>query len=445
MRAIGIKSAVMDSLGKMKFFQFCIAMAILFFVMGCSRQKSGETISDKEPVAAVKKNNEGTKFPEKEEPALLLSQAHQEVKMSSEFGKKREISPARLKIIRLTERGWVSEMIEDPDSNAFHKAVGYKLKGESGILTIGANKAMLKFWRKIDGEWVSETLYEKSFGGKWDRFRDIEIGDVTGDGKPEMVLGTHDQGVIVILEEGETGPAPTELEPKPDTFIHEIEIGDIDGDGMNEFFATPSEPNKISLQPQMGTIVMYKWNGKDFVKELIDAPEYTHAKEILAADMEGDGKTALYAAMQAPSPPDENRTKTALIIKKYEYKEGGIVSSVTAKIGAEKRCRFLVPGDVDGDGVKELAASCGLTGLWLLKRTEDGGWSPVLIDRSVTGFVNACMIADLHGDGVADIYVACDRRKSVRRYFWTGKEFDMEVISEIPPGTTTFNLTLAYL
>ena len=38
----------------------------------------------------------------------------------------------------------------------------------------------------------------------------------------------------------------TEIDEKPDTFVHEIEIGDIDGDGKLEFFATPSDRNSAS-------------------------------------------------------------------------------------------------------------------------------------------------------------------------------------------------------
>ncbi len=30
--------------------------------------------------------------------------------------------------------------------------------------------------------------------------RDIEIGDVTGDGKDDLVIATHDQGVVAVLQ-----------------------------------------------------------------------------------------------------------------------------------------------------------------------------------------------------------------------------------------------------
>ena len=48
----------------------------------------------------------------------------------------------------------------DGDSNVFHKAI----LGEDGsILTIAAEKAMLKKWTHKDGKWSHELLWEKTF------------------------------------------------------------------------------------------------------------------------------------------------------------------------------------------------------------------------------------------------------------------------------------------
>ena len=72
-------------------------------------------------------------------PALLVSQAwfHQTK------SKKPIPGPARLEIWRQDDKGtWEKTTVEDPDSNVFHKAIPY----EDGILTIGAEKAILKKW-----------------------------------------------------------------------------------------------------------------------------------------------------------------------------------------------------------------------------------------------------------------------------------------------------------
>ena len=48
--------------------------------------------------------------------------------------------PARLEIWRTQEDGWKRFRIEDAESNVFHKAIPF----QDGILTIGAEKALLK-------------------------------------------------------------------------------------------------------------------------------------------------------------------------------------------------------------------------------------------------------------------------------------------------------------
>ena len=133
--------------------------------------------------------------------------------------------PARLEIWRTQEDGWKRFRIEDAESNVFHKAIPF----QDGILTIGAEKALLKKWSMVDGRWAQETLWERDWKGKFNRLRDIEVGDVNHDGIEALVIATHDAGVVAVLEPKREGAEQTlvELEEVADTFVHEIEIGDI--------------------------------------------------------------------------------------------------------------------------------------------------------------------------------------------------------------------------
>ena len=185
-------------------------------------------------------------------PAILVAQA-QFTEGTGADGKPATIpGAAKLLIVRRTESGWKSVVLEDPDSNVFHKALPW----DGGLLTIGGNQALLRTWRFADGAWTSETRWNPKFGGKFDRLRDIERGDVDGDGKDELVIATHDQGVIAVVHPDD-GWRVEEVDHTPDTFVHEIEIGDVDGDGIQEFFATPSAPNKLESE-QPGEVRMYK-------------------------------------------------------------------------------------------------------------------------------------------------------------------------------------------
>jgi hypothetical protein len=125
-------------------------------------------------------------------PALLIAQA-QFADMKMPDGKTVPVpGPAKLTIARLQDGKWTTTILEDRDSNVFHKAMPVDAGGS--FLTIGGTQAMLKTWQFANGKWEQTTHWNPKFGGKIDRLRDLERGDVDGDGKEELVIATHDQG-----------------------------------------------------------------------------------------------------------------------------------------------------------------------------------------------------------------------------------------------------------
>jgi hypothetical protein len=94
--------------------------------------------------------------------------------------------------------------------------------------------------------------------------------------------------------------------------------------------------------------------------------------------------------------------------------------------------RFLTAGDVDGDGKKEMVVAAKDSGLWLLRAGPDpkSAWRSERIDAQSKGFEHAALLTDLDGDGVAELYVASDDDKQIRRYAWDGKRLAREVIHQ---------------
>ncbi len=355
--------------------------------------------------------------------------------------------PARLDIFTREGGAWRHQMIEDATSNVFHKAFVYTPPGgEPGIVTLGAMGAAVKIWRKKEGKFVAETLWEKDFGGKFSRMRDAEVADLYGDGVPTIAVATHDQGVVATVRPNkEGGWEVKEIDALKDTFVHEIEIGDLDGDGKLEFYSTPSEPNRLDGSEQSGHVMRY--TPTDGGKGVVVADlGNRHAKEILVADVDGDKRDELYVAVEALTEKvgEEVRVMSPVEIRRYD---AGTDPTKGAVVGLlkDRLCRFLTAGDVDGDGKKELVAAPFSSGLWLLRPGADprAEWDKSLIDKDSSGFEHSAILLDLDKDGRDELYVASDKQGEVRRYVWNGGGFDKSVIStrEVPRSVFTWNLT----
>jgi hypothetical protein len=348
--------------------------------------------------------------------------------------------PAGLEfLVEQDDGSWQMTPADDPESNVFHKAMAYDDGTGVKLLTAAGTEAALKLWTLgADGTLQAETLWKKDFGGKFSRMRDVEVADLFGDGQASMAVATHDQGVVATLRpDGSGGFSVQELDEEADTFVHEIEIGDLNGDGDLEVYATPSEPNRLDGSVQSGQVVRYvpkTGEGRVVVADLGDR----HAKEILVHDIDGDGKDELYVVVEGHMNAETNELDYGVEIRRYDAETDPSQGVVIAEL-RDRLCRFLTPGDVDGDGKQELVAAGFQSGLWLLRPGEPGKrWKVSSIDRNSGGFEHAAIIADLDDNGLGELYVASDKHNEVRRYVWDGARLARKVIYKRKAGGGVF-------
>ncbi len=346
--------------------------------------------------------------------------------------------PAHLAILRQEKGGWRTTTLDDTLSNVFHKAFIVVADAETALFTIGGDRAALTKWRPGFPPTHPQRLWQPRFGGAHDRIRDIERGDVNGDGRPDLVMATHDQGVIAVGHESDAGWSITQVDSSPSTFVHEIEIGDVDGDGTLEFYATPSQPNRASGASQPGAVVRFAWDGTRYAKTLVDSFPDTHAKEILVADLDGKGDR-LFVVKEGVTSADGRLLNPVSILRYWREGDSWRHEEVTSL--PDRQCRFLLACDLDGDGRKELVAAGFKSGLWWIVPTEASPWRRTLIDASSSGFEHACTCADMDGDGLDELYVAADDQKELRAYLRVGAEFRPLPILAVEGDFITWSVT----
>ncbi|MBW1843862.1 MAG: VCBS repeat-containing protein [Deltaproteobacteria bacterium] len=285
----------------------CYALALMFLITGalaaCGAEEAPPKAVPEKPAAAKAPAAKAAATAAKPSTAdtlpngIVLALA-QFVTEKGDDGKDKFIpGPARLEFLYREGGEWKTSEFEDPESNVFHKAMVYDAGDGPRLLTLGGTRALLKTWELTDSGLVPTVLWEKDFGGKFSRMRDAEIADIKGDGTASLAVATHDKGVVAVVHPTGDGYEIVQLDEKENIFVHEIEVGDLNGDGVVEIYATPSEPNRLDGTPQKGEVVRYVPGAGGQRTVVADLGE-RHAKEILVADIDGDGSQELYVSVE---------------------------------------------------------------------------------------------------------------------------------------------------
>ena len=418
-----------------------LAASLIGSPMGCSDE---ETPPHLPAAAAAQETVPKSNLVASVGPTLLLSQAQFVYEVLPNGKKSPRPGAAKLTSLTLDSTGFRTATLEDADSRVFHKAICLNdEKSPREILTLGANGAHLKTWQHTANGWVGSSHWKPTFGGKWDRLRDVERGDVDHDGKDELVLATHDQGVIAVASFQEGKWSAKEIHREPNTFIHEIEIGDVDGDGKLEFFATPSQPNSAT-QSQGGSVVaFFHQPDGSYQKQVVTTFPKRHAKEILLADIDGDGKDELYASIEAQTRRSVSGPTVVhpLEIRRYDLTKKGVWQpKAVATLAGGIQARVLLAGDLMNTGHEQVVVTTMKGGVFALEWRPDQGFKTHLIDADSSGFEHAAGLFDVDHDGKLELYVAADDQDVVRQYQYENGKFTGKVVAQLAPRDLTWSI-----
>ncbi|GII85158.1 hypothetical protein Ssi03_31480 [Sphaerisporangium siamense] len=241
-------------------------------------------------------------------------------------------------------------------------------------------------------------------GTGWNTVNKILVADVTGDGRPDLLARnpSSDGGTLLVYpNNGSVTSNPWTRSPiwsgSGWNLAQAMMLGDVTGDGRPEIVARDGN----------GAILVYPHNGAtstNFWTSIVYGSRggWNASDRLSMADVTADGHPDLIA----------RDTSGALWIHPWQSSTAGAMWSATTRFPAGQGFAYateVVPGDVDGDGRPELVAQVARSGdLWLLPNTKaatGNPWPSRVSAGAGWGFASQVLLGDVNGDHLQDLLV----------------------------------------
>ncbi len=254
---------------------------------------------------------------------------------------------------------------------------------------------------------------------------DVALGDYDEDGDLDAAVANHDTDYVTLLLNDGTGrfsnapasPLHVGVAPHP----HAIETIDLDGDGHLDLLVDDRNAEAIAV---------FRGSGQGTFAEpgsRVDVGGDPY-RGMALADVDGDGTVDLVT-------PNRNEIAVVLAVT-----PSGSPSPITTS--ADQPFTVAV-GDVTGDGIHDLITGAERGPVWILRGMGSGRFEPddALVWRRPAG-AKRVVVGDLDGDGVQDA-VFTNYMESRVFVIWGGPA-PMRT-SEVAGGTNPWGLAVADL
>ena len=179
--------------------------------------------------------------------------------------------------------------------------------------------------------------------------RNLEVGDIDGDGKPEIITANQYSQTISIFK-NTCKPGKIAYDPQmviampPSSYPESIALGDLNGDNKPDIaVANNDNPGTISILLNSGSA------GNISFTTRTDLSAGTNPFRVCMEDIDGDGKTDIAVTNQL--------THDIFIFKNTSAGSAAFAAPIVYPLGASPRPLSI--GDFDGDGKPDLAVGIG--------------------------------------------------------------------------------------
>ena len=230
----------------------------------------------------------------------------------------------------------------------------------------------------------------------------VAIGDIDGDGKPDIAAVNSLGGNVSVLHNLSTSGSVNfgaAVNFATGTTPQGVVIADLDGDGKNDMAVANTGSSNVSVFLNTSTYGII--NSGTFA----GAVPFTAAagsNYVAVADIDGDDKLDLAVANSTPGSVSVLRNNSSV---------GSLAFIAHVDFTAVTAANSIGIGDFDGDGKPDLAIGSGSTTVTILRNTAtsgviNAGSFAAHADYKSAGTSVNIAVGDLDGDGLADIAVA---------------------------------------
>ncbi len=240
----------------------------------------------------------------------------------------------------------------------------------------------------------------------------VALGDVNGDGNPDLVVANSDGSVSVLLGNGDSTFQAAVNYDTAGSELASTAIGDVNGDGYPDLVVANACQGKGC---DNGTVSVLMGNGDGTFQP---AEEYStggfRANSIAIGDVNGDGRPDLAVVNQCASIANCSFGSVGVLLGNGD----GTFQPVVAYGSGGYDADSVVIGDVNGDGNPDLVAanycnklnrngSCEARGVVsVLIGNGDGSFRTAVAYNSGGYWGESVALADVNGDGKPDLLVA---------------------------------------